>query len=59
MAIARTYHVKPGDTLGSIAAKFHVSKARLRAVNGLGTPAGLKAGQLLKIPVPEALPSPT
>ena len=52
---ARTYIVKKGDTLGSIALKFYKSKARwpqIRDANfqgATGTPS-IKAGQVLVIP---------
>jgi|SRR5277367_1848526 len=60
----QTYTVKPGDTLASIAAKFGVSVAALAHGNTyvkgeasaakvgtpLGTGAGLKTGQTLKVP---------
>lgn len=58
-AIARTYRVKSGDTLGSIAAKFGVTKAQLRAVNNLPTPAALRVGQVINIPYPGPSPSPS
>ena len=56
--IARTYRVKAGDTLGSIARKFGVTKAQLRAVNDLGNPPVLTLGQIINIPFPAPSPSP-
>jgi len=44
-----TYRVKKGDTLAGIAAKYKVTAAAIRAVNGLKTNT-IHAGQLLKIP---------
>jgi LysM domain-containing protein len=52
--IARRYKVKAGDTLASIAAKFHVTKAQIRAVNDLARPAVLTVGQVINIPFPAA-----
>jgi hypothetical protein len=49
-AIARTYRVRPGDTLGSIARRFRVTKAALLAVNDLGNPPALTPGQSINIP---------
>ena len=43
------YKIKEGDTLGGIAAKFHVSVKRLKAFNGL-TSDLIRAGKTLKIP---------
>ena len=50
-AIARTYKVKPGDTLRSIAQRFGVTKAALLAVNSLGNPPVLTPGDFINIPV--------
>lgn len=49
---SNTYTVKPGDTLDKLAAKFKVSRVELAHANGLGTGAGLKTGQELKVPGP-------
>ena len=43
------YKIKDGDTLGGIAAKFHVSVKRLKAFNGLSSDF-IRAGKTLKIP---------
>lgn len=43
------YKIKEGDTLGGIAAKFHVSVKRLKSFNGL-TSDFIRAGKTLKIP---------
>jgi membrane-bound lytic murein transglycosylase D len=43
------FKIKEGDTLGGIAAKFHVSVKRLKAFNGL-TSDLIRAGKTLKIP---------
>ena len=50
--------MKAGDTLGSIARKFGVTKAQLRAVNDLGNPPVLTLGQIINIPFPAPSPSP-
>jgi LysM repeat protein len=62
---ATTYTVKKGDTLSSVAAKYHITVGELAHGNTyvpgevpgnakvgqpLGTGAGLKTGQVLKIP---------
>jgi len=64
-ASTTTYTVKKGDTLASIAARYHISVAELAHSNvyvagevpgnkkvgqTLGTGAGLKTGQVLKVP---------
>jgi LysM repeat protein len=46
------YTVKAGDTLDKIAARYHISRVDLAHANGLGTGAGLKTGQELKVPGP-------
>jgi LysM repeat protein len=56
--IARTYRVRPKDTLASIAQEFGVTQRALRQVNDLGRPPMLVVGQLLNIPV-SASPSPS
>ena len=43
------YKIKEGDTLGGIAAKFHVSVKRLKSFNGLSSDM-IRAGKTLKIP---------
>ena len=50
--LSGTYKVKPGDTLASLAKKFGISRVELAHGNGLGTGAGLKTGQVLKVPGP-------
>jgi LysM repeat protein len=58
--VARTYRVRDGDTIRSIAAKFGVSRSQLRAVNDFGFPPVLTVGQLVNIPfAPEPSPSPS
>lgn len=47
-----TYTVKKGETLQQVATKFHISREQLAHANGLGTGAGLRTGQKLKVPVP-------
>jgi len=47
-----TYVVKKGETLNSIAKKLGISRVDLAHANGLGTGAGLRTGQTLKVPAP-------
>lgn len=47
-----TYTVKPGQSLLQIAKMFHISRVELAHANGLGTGAGLRTGQKLKVPGP-------
>ncbi len=46
----RTYVVRPGDTLFSIAIRFGVSYYALAAANGLANPNFIYVGQVLRIP---------
>ena len=48
----KTYIVKKGETLNSIAKSLHISRVDLAHANGLGTGAGLRTGQTLKVPSP-------
>jgi uncharacterized protein (TIGR02594 family) len=50
-----SYQVRPGDTLSSIAAKFHTSAAQLQQYNGLKTDK-IFAGQMLGINGPAERP---
>ncbi|HTL06512.1 MAG TPA: LysM peptidoglycan-binding domain-containing protein [Gemmatimonadales bacterium] len=43
------HRVARGETLGGLAARYHVSIARLRSWNGLGSSAKLRVGQLLRV----------
>ncbi|HXT12446.1 MAG TPA: LysM peptidoglycan-binding domain-containing protein [Candidatus Angelobacter sp.] len=57
----QTYKVKSGDTLTSIARRFHVSIKALESANHLGT-TSIKVGKVLKIPATAAAapaPAPT
>lgn len=45
----RGYVVQPGDTLSDIAAKTHVSLARIQRLNPNVDPQALQAGQRLKL----------
>ncbi|MFJ3957689.1 LysM peptidoglycan-binding domain-containing protein [Arthrobacter sp. NPDC090010] len=45
---AGTYTVKPGDTLGGIAASLGTTTAALAALNGIRNPDYIQAGQVLK-----------
>ena len=47
-----TYVVKPGETLKSISARYHISVMQLAHANGLGTGAGLRTGTKLHVPGP-------
>lgn len=49
----RTHVVSPGNTLGSIARRYHVTIAALREANGLGPGQPIRLGQRLVIPAPE------
>lgn len=44
------YTVKSGETLTGIAQRYRVSVASLQAINGIGRPELIRAGQRLKIP---------
>lgn len=44
-----TYVVQPGDTLSGIAAKYGTSYQNLAAINGIGDPNLIQAGQILKV----------
>ncbi len=49
-ALAQSYTVQAGDTLGAIAERFGVSLEDLVAVNGIANPALIQVGQVLTIP---------
>ena len=44
-----TYTVQPGDTLSGIAAKFGTTYQNLAAINGIGDPNRIWAGEVLKV----------
>ncbi len=50
----RFHYVKPGDTLASIARKYHVSQDKLAAVNQIDSPSDL--AQLNAVVIPERAP---
>ena len=51
VASSSGYHVvRPGDTISGVAARYGVSPAALRAVNGMGNSSFIKSGTRLKIP---------
>ena len=59
-----TYTVKPGDTLGAIAARFGTTSTALAKLNGITNPSFIRVGQVLKLssggaPAPSAAPAPT
>jgi len=60
-ASAATYTLKLGDTLGGVAARFHVSVGALQMANRIGNPNRVQAGQTLVIPgaQPGAVPAPS
>jgi LysM repeat protein len=47
---AQTYEVKPGETLGAIARKFHVKTQDLLVANNIADPRKIRPGQNLVIP---------
>ncbi|WP_051914291.1 LysM peptidoglycan-binding domain-containing protein [Thermorudis peleae] len=51
---AGTYVVQPGDSLFTIAARFHVSAQDLAAANHLTDPNTIQVGQVLIIPTPSS-----
>jgi nucleoid-associated protein YgaU len=46
----RTYTVRPGDTLGAIAAKFGTTTRVLVQLNAIANPSLIHAGEVLKLP---------
>lgn len=46
----RTYAVKAGDTLSSIAAEYGTSYKVLARINGIANPNVIYAGQTIKLP---------
>jgi LysM repeat protein len=46
----RTYTIRPGDTLGAIAAKFGTTTRVLAQLNGIANPGLIRAGEVLKLP---------
>ena len=57
-ALASTYHVRPGDTLTSIAAKHKVPLRTIARLNRLDPEGILLAGAVLRIPSPHVTPRP-
>jgi LysM repeat protein len=49
-AAAATYTLKPGDTLGGVAQRFHVTVGALASANHIADPNKVYAGQTLVIP---------
>jgi LysM repeat protein len=47
-----SYTVKKGQTLAEVAKQFGITREQLAHANGLGTGAGLRTGQVLKVPNP-------
>ncbi len=52
-----TYVVKKGDTLYSIARRYHTDVKTLQKMNGIADPTTLSVGQELKAPAPAAKPT--
>ena len=46
----RFYTIKPGETLGVIAASFEVTVQSIVDLNGLANPDAIQAGQTIEIP---------
>lgn len=46
----RTYTIKSGDTLSSIAARFHTTAQILEQLNGIKSPFVIHPGEVLKLP---------
>lgn len=47
--IAKTYRVRRGDTLSSIAARFNTSVALLKELNGIRRASSLRAGSVIRV----------
>lgn len=47
---SKTYKVRPGDSISTIARKFGVSQDELQRLNQIDDPLGIRMGQFLKIP---------
>lgn len=47
-----SYTVKKGQTLAEVAKQFGITREELAHANGFGTGAGLRTGQILKVPSP-------
>ncbi len=60
-AAGGTHRVRPGETLGGIAATYGTSVATLAALNGISDPSRIVAGRLLRVPAgtPPSLLVPT
>ncbi len=57
-APAATYTVKVGDTLSSIARRYHTSAEALMKGNGIADPTRLRSGQQLSLPAQAKVPAP-
>lgn len=55
---ARTYEVRPGDTLGAVAGRFGVTVSAIVAANGIADPNRIFPGQVFTIPSTEPAPPP-
>jgi peptidoglycan DL-endopeptidase LytE len=53
-----TYVVRPGDTLGWIAVRYHTSVAYLASINGIPNPALIRSGRVLVVPCGAYYPPP-
>ncbi|MEP7293829.1 MAG: LysM peptidoglycan-binding domain-containing protein, partial [Chloroflexota bacterium] len=55
-----TYVVRPGDTLGAIASRFHTTVSAIAQLNGIVNPNLIRVGQVLLISgTPPPVPTPT
>lgn len=49
LAKAQYYKIRPGDTLGSIAVKYHTTVKKLCALNGISTRTTLRVGRSIRV----------
>nr|MBC7245294.1 LysM peptidoglycan-binding domain-containing protein [Chloroflexota bacterium] len=55
---SETYIARPGDTLSSIAQRFHTTAFALAQSNGISDPSMIRVGQVLQVPrIPSGTPS--
>ncbi len=55
-AEVRWHRVRRGETLGSIARRYHVSQRQIQSLNGMGRSTRIRAGQRLRVSAGEAAP---
>jgi len=51
----QTYQLKPNDKLEQVAARYGITVATLKQVNGIGTRKKVRSGQMLLVPTPAAM----